>query len=240
MWWLLIIVLLLLLLFFVRRRHSIHVVISRYNENVSWKDRLVYQSTVYEKNPVPGYRYNIPVNKGQEAPVYFKYILDNYYALPDYIIFLHGHETSWHQNKSIVDTVNSLWFGNEYTNINDTKQKFKLKKDSRGFNITDYIDNEQIDTYNIREVMGDDMDKWWKETMEEYFGSFDDKVTTDTCCAQFVVSKNAILRHPLSFYEKHYNWLLETDIDNKYTSRFYEWTWKYIFTCNSQSKKPEL
>jgi hypothetical protein len=227
MWWLMLVPLVLLLVWWLVKRR-VQVVISRYSENVDWKNRLMYDSVVYEKNK-PGYKYNIPVNKGNEASVYFKYIVDHYHSLPEYVIFVHGHESDWHHKASIVDTIHSLSFQNGYANINDTDQTFELCKTSKGFNVKNFIKSEQVDE---QDVYDHGMDEWWREAMEEYFGKFDGKVVSDTCCAQFVVSRDAILRHPLSFYEKQYNWLVTTDIENAYSGRFYEWTWKYIFTTD--------
>jgi hypothetical protein len=229
MWWLAVLLLLVLVLVVWLVHRRLHVVISRYKEDVNWKKRLFYSSTVYEKET--GGTHSIPYNKGNEASVYFKYIVDNYHALPEYTVFVHGHESDWHHSQSIVDTIHSLNLQNGYANINDTKQRFELTKDSNGFIITDYVEENQIDRYPV----GNGIEDWWKENMEEYFGTFDEKVASDTCCAQFVVSRNAILQHPLSFYEKQYNWLITTDVENRYSGRFYEWTWKYIFTYNSQS-----
>jgi hypothetical protein len=40
----------------------------------------------------------IPMNKGDEAMVYLSYLIDNYDALPDLMVFMHAGRTSWHNN----------------------------------------------------------------------------------------------------------------------------------------------
>lgn len=34
-------------------------------------------------------------NKGLEAAAYVHAILDNYHALPDLLVFMHGHDSGW-------------------------------------------------------------------------------------------------------------------------------------------------
>jgi hypothetical protein len=40
----------------------------------------------------------IPMNKGNEAMVYLSYLVDNYNALPELMVFMHAGRTSWHNN----------------------------------------------------------------------------------------------------------------------------------------------
>ena len=64
----------------------INCVISRYNKNVDW----IYDFNsdnfnnifIYDKE-TPENLYNISANKGNEATVYLKYIIDNYENLSD-------------------------------------------------------------------------------------------------------------------------------------------------------------
>ena len=73
---------------------NINIVISRYNKNVDFINKLKNEV----KNP-----YNIPVNKGQEASVYLKYIIDFYHNLPEFTFFMHDDEYAWHHSGSILD-----------------------------------------------------------------------------------------------------------------------------------------
>ncbi|KAH6896545.1 hypothetical protein B0T10DRAFT_601997 [Thelonectria olida] len=51
-------------------------------------------------------------NKGNEAMAYLTYLIDHYDDLPDVMIFMHGHRTTWHNNallsRSSPLTVNKL------------------------------------------------------------------------------------------------------------------------------------
>jgi hypothetical protein len=104
-------------------------------------------------------------------------------------------------------------FKNSYTNINDK---------GLGFNCNNFkIDNHPEDIES-------DMRAWWNETMQPYIGYRSH--FRDDCCAQFVVTREIIRKHPLEFYKKHYDWLLSTELPSSLSARFYEWTWKVIFS----------
>ena len=217
-----VVVVALLILWFSRKR-SVKVVVAHYKEDIEWLNKLKYDFIVYEKEK-EGYKYNIPVNKGREASVYMKYIIDHYDKLPDYVIFIHGHESDWHHKESMVKKINSLLFFWDYFNLNDSGCKFTLMYDKL------FLMN------NIDEA-GPSMVDWWEQNMEPFFGppeSYGNPINKDTCCSQFVVSKKNILRHPIEFYKHQYNWLITTDIDNFYSGRYYEWLWKFIFSTNSK------
>lgn len=50
----------------------------------------------------------VPRNQGREAMAYLTYIIDNYESLPDFMIFTHGHERSWHQVEQLQHKVRAL------------------------------------------------------------------------------------------------------------------------------------
>lgn len=54
----------------------------------------------------------LPENKGNEALPYLTYLIDNYENLPEVMVFMHGHRSSWHNNallrRSSPRTVNRL------------------------------------------------------------------------------------------------------------------------------------
>ena len=67
------------------------------------------------------------------------------------------------------------------------------------------------------------------------------KPDSGKCCAQFIVSKERIINKPIDFYKGLYKWLVENtngegngdqnDIYSGYmTSRYAEWSWRYIFS----------
>jgi hypothetical protein len=195
----------------------INCVISRYNRDVDWVHKFetdnIINIFIYDKE-TPENLYNVPVNKGQEATVYLKYIIDNYENLPQFTFFMHDEEYSWHHSGSIVDKYNEavkeMLNGNLYYNINDRCILGSI------------VTNEWYD-----EILG-----WYNKYIEKYIpmNSLPNKDWTlgYRGSAQFLVHKSLILNLPKQFYEDLYNWLITTDLTNYKTSRFMEWTW-HIF-----------
>jgi hypothetical protein len=196
------------------------IVISHFNEDLSWINELDgrYQDIrVYTKlNPkefgIDRITENnfILQNKGQEASVYLRYIIDNYQNLPEYTIFLHAHEYSPHHIGKISSVVNELVdMKTYYHNFNN----YKL-----GYILTNPIVNEVV--------------KWYNEYLEPEIGpidSYGDWTVGHQGCGQFLVHRNTIMIRPLNFYKKLYDWIISTDLPNAWTSRFTEWTWHLIW-----------
>lgn len=197
-----------------------NIVVSRYKKKVNFAFKITKNSKifVYDKenknNPL-----NIPVNKGNEASVYLKYIIDYYDNLSNFTFFIHDEEYSWHHSGSIInkykEAVNSK---NPYYNIND-----KCLWNKRNT----IINNYGIKLYNF--FMG-----WYKNYLEEYIPISKVPNNTDFIygyrgSAQFLVHKNLIRNFPKEFYIKLYNWILTTNIPTYFSGRFLEWTWHLMW-----------
>ena len=50
-----------------------------------------------------------------------------------------------------------------------------------------------------------------------------------TCCAQFVVTKQQILARPKEDYQRIYNWLMTTSLEDQVSGRVMEFVWHIIF-----------
>ena len=70
---------------------STRIVIAHYNEDLSWINNLNIPYSIYTHDNSLLTHNNIFVekNKGNEATLYLKYIIDNYNNLPDKILFVH-------------------------------------------------------------------------------------------------------------------------------------------------------
>lgn len=106
------------------------VVCARYNRNVDFLSRIKEVAPVniivYDKEN-PENPHNVPVNKGNEASVYLKYIVDYYDQLPEYTFFIQDEEFTWHHSGSIVDKFREAIDANQkYYNINDLAHWNKL------------------------------------------------------------------------------------------------------------------
>lgn len=208
-----------------------HVVISRYKDDVRWVDKLTHRYTIIDKENT--------LNVGTESWSYLRFIIDNYNSLPDRILFVHGHEKSQHQDYCTWHIVNNLNWDLEFMNVNSRRldeQYISL--------IDDFEDNER----GYRKSY-----KLWIETpWKDVFGDFPIPHTlTFLGHAQFVVSKNYILRHPVEFYKNIIQWLENTTLDrdlycgdiNKFkrsdayvSGRVLEYTWHYIFTGDPEEQ----
>ncbi|CAF4395601.1 unnamed protein product, partial [Adineta steineri] len=73
------------------------IVVSHYNEDLNWLDLFIGDKIphiVYTKSSDPLISHGLSVNKGREAVVYLRYIVDFYSNLPSSIAFIHAHRTS--------------------------------------------------------------------------------------------------------------------------------------------------
>ena len=157
------------------------IIISRYNENVEWTKQFpnVY---IYNKGS-PLYGYNeIPLNNvGREGHTYYKHICDNYETLADYNIFLQGNP--FDHSPNIISNLN------KFIN-NDLHIDFKF--------LSEQIHMSSLDLEHTRYWQCKNIHETWIRT----FG-----VPSENCeCifgagAQFIVSKDKILKNKLAFYE---------------------------------------
>jgi hypothetical protein len=191
-----------------------NIVLSRYNKNVEWVYNLKGNNNIliYDKN-ILDCPYNIPVNKGNEASVYLKYIVDHYYILTDFTFFIHDEEFSWHHSGSIIDKFDESIISNElYYNINDRNimgSIFNLTKDEYRMILHWY--SIYIEPYIPKNKLPE------QDWTNGYRGS-----------AQFLVHKSLIRKLPKKFYEDLYKWIITTDLPNELSGKFLEWTW-HIF-----------
>lgn len=193
------------------------IVVSRYKKRVPWAHALAAEHDVnvliYDK-AVPENLFNIPVNKGYEASVYLRYILDYYEKLPPYTFFVQDDDYSWHHTGSIREQLQkAIASGEEYYNIND-----RCPLD--GFHKSEWKD----------EYM-----RWYAEYVEPTVPlAFlpKDWMTGQRGCAQFLVHRNRIRRFPKSFYQSLYDWLLTTKLEEggNIPAVFLEWTWHVLWS----------
>jgi hypothetical protein len=194
-----------------------NIVVSRYNKNVDFVYKINNNKNVnvmiYDKEN-PNNPYNIPVNKGNEASVYLKYIIDYYDNLSDYTFFIHDDEYAWHHTGSIIDKYNEAVKSNKkFYNINDKCHYNKRNSISK-------------DKYTL-------LLKWYNNYIEEYIPinkvpNYNDFIYNYYGSAQFLVHKDLIKNLPKEFYIKIYEWIITTDMPNWLSGRFLEWTW-HIF-----------
>lgn len=191
-----------------------NIVVSRYNKDVDFVYRINNNKDVnvmiYDKEN-PNNPLNVPVNKGNEASVYLKYIIDYYDDLPDFTFFIHDEEYAWHHSGSIIDKYDEAMQSNlMYYNINDRA----------GWNRRNLIPPE---TYV-------ELLKFYDKYIEAYIPiskvpNNEDFIFGYIGSAQFLIHKKLIQNLPREFYSNLYDWIITTDLSNYISGRFLEWTW---------------
>ena len=78
------------------RNHKQVLCISHYDESLTWLNGadtpfVLVSKTIYS----PPHLLTVPVNAGNEVSSYLLYIITFYDMLPEYTLFLHGHEHAW-------------------------------------------------------------------------------------------------------------------------------------------------
>lgn len=70
------------------------VVISKYNEDVSWTEKIIHDVLIYDKSDSPIPNSIVRPNVGRESETLLYYIITHYDNLPDITIFLQGDPRS--------------------------------------------------------------------------------------------------------------------------------------------------
>jgi hypothetical protein len=168
----------------------------------------------------------VPINKGNEAMVYLTYIINNYHSLPDIVFFHHDHPQSWHQLFSStyelthLNPLSVLKSGylsprclpgceNVMTLSGDVAPLSDLKTASREIQISSVLHAFLKD------------DKGNSVPIPEKIAA--------PCCAQFAVSKEAVLARPLEMWMGLREWLVETELGSRAAGRVLEYTWHLWF-----------
>lgn len=209
---------------------QINLIVARYKEDVDWLSKVNSIPNenifIYDKHEKTSHVTNnsfLLENIGREAHTYIVHIINNYNNLSDINIFCQGNP--FDHCRHMLDFLN-----NELTVLNDTKFK--------------WLSNSLFDS-----------DRFGKPhhhistDMKEFFEAIGLTLNTEKFKfgpgAQFLVSKELIMKHPLSFYEnmlkqfdsniykKEYE---DDDVKSGRPKQFYhvatmlERTWEIIFT----------
>lgn len=181
------------------------VVVAHYKEDLSWIKNVSSEVFVISRTIDSPTR--VMHNKGNEACLYFEFIINHYDSLPDKMLFVHGHQNSYHQDFPADYIANNLlWDAADYFSVN---RRDYYQRDF--VNVSEWrylVDNKNVFEGHIP----------FPENLRYY------------SCAQFVVDKKCVLRHSKETYQHFNNWLINTNIDNFISARVFEYTWHYIFT----------
>lgn len=214
--------------------------IAHYNEDLRWMEEIdkskfdvhlvsktVQQATIFQ-----------PDNLGFEASAYLEFIIRQYDILPEWCVFVHGHEYSWHHNGRMQDLVNGLVINDtskRYRNINKDEPLFCHRFITDGKDVVGYDDNPKH-----RDAMLVGLRDWRNCVELGLFAplpitAYPDRFVTRQA-AQFVVHRDQIKRHSKSTYQQLLNNLKNVDYNDKMKACVFEVTWCYIFTGNYDEK----
>lgn len=147
-------------------------------------------------------------NRGREALVYFKFMIDGYVDLPERIAFCHGHETAWHQDVPIMEAIRR----------DDGSEFFSL--------------NNPYFRHSFYENCPHGQSMW--EKLQKYsplFGLALPEKLEHTWSAQFITTRACILSRPVEFYQRCYDWLNEQrEMADFRSAIIFEQLWYYILT----------
>ncbi|KAK4561279.1 hypothetical protein LTR86_004596 [Recurvomyces mirabilis] len=214
------------------KRKAIVTSVTRKNETTAdWLAEFLpdWEATVYvadrtsDEEPLPNTspikKHFLPVNQGREAAVYLTYIIQHYYSLPDYMVFIHG------KRYQMLDTLPLI-------------QKLRLEHvDEEGYAALRCNWNH-CPKVEVVPALNEDDDFWsfdglYAKAWTKFF-PHDDLPTgvTGPCCAQFAVTREAVQRWPIAKYEqiRHWMWTVE-DVEevSMKTGLVLEYMWHIIF-----------
>lgn len=204
-----------------------HIVISRWQEDVNWVTPLVesgFRVSVYDHERKPNNPYYVPLNQGNEASAYLKYIIDYYNNLTTYTIFLQGTDTAWHHKGSLSKRIMSM------------AKKSNSKKPIKYYNFN------HICLGNIGNPIFHHTKSFFDKFLKPYIGDrklFGDWTPGNRCCAQFITHKSQIKKYPIKFYKDIYNWMMSShDMNSREKGHMLEWTWFLIFDNPNPKRDP--
>jgi hypothetical protein len=152
------------------------VVISKYNEDVSWVDKINHEVLIYDKSETPVKNSISRPNIGREAETLLYYIITNYNNLPDLTIFLQGDPRSnpvKYTYEEVIDEINKY-------------HAYELK------------------TILTWEGCTDLKEYWLKncKILNDVLFDTDNDIVKYSSGVQYVIPKNLILNRPLDMYKK--------------------------------------
>jgi hypothetical protein len=179
-----------------------------YKEDLEWLKKSEYPVTVIHKeggSPLSNKPDFIIPNTGLEITAYLKFIIERYDTLPEHTAFIHGHETAHHQlgDRPLLDMIKTANISKyDFINLNNIWRCSPAKI-----------------------VFGE-----FRETVNKLLNVVVPDLFITCACAQFIVSRNAILRNSKEYYINIYNFHIMKIIDPPPKQDIMEHAWQIVFT----------
>jgi len=214
--------------------HSVCVAVSHYNEDLRWADQFT-DCPIYIISKTDPTRFIFqPENLGFEASSYLEFICHFYHQLPEWVIFVHGHEFSWHHTGGMQDLLRST-----ISNLNQDHIKYKnINAYPPGYYITN---SEDAGFYNDHPERKKDYVYGLKTVRDCIELGMFRPIGIDACdppnfisrpAAQFVVHRDLIQQYSHNTYKELAKLLHDTPYDDKMKACVYEAMWTRIFTLH--------
>lgn len=200
------------------------VLIAHYQKDLSWIKEITADVDIKIYSTSDPTKIYVTPNKGMDANMYLRYIIDNYDNLPERTLFVHHHREDWTQDYPLPYYINNLnWGLDDYFNI-CARQYYK--------NFHEHYNNSPLKIDQWAKLFDQnwifDLPKIKLEELIFYVGT------------QFMCHKKLILQYPKSYYHRLHSWLLLTSLPDEISGRFFEYLWHYILTKNPVDKKYEI
>lgn len=194
-------------------------------EDVDWISRELpdWDTAIYVADD-PKAPLHPPKNKGHEVMIYLTYIIDFYDNLPDVAVFIHSHQTAWH-NEELFGTDSAVML-RRLSLDRVVREGYMNTRCNHGPGCPDWMHPGAVeeDETKQEEVM---LARAWSELFpDEPVPS----VLAQPCCAQFALSRERIQSIPRPRFVFYRDWLLQTDLSDYIAGRIWEYLWQYVFT----------
>lgn len=158
--------------------------------------------------------------------VYLTYLIENYDNLPPYAIFLHGHISAWHQHKDIRDMIRDL----QVPALQEAGYvSFRCEWNPSCPAELRPIDHDAIqwgDGTHVKQTEDAIANAW-----SDLFPGVDiPRTISSPCCAQFAVTREAMMTRTKEDYMRLRAWLLKTRLSDTISGRVMEKLWAYMMT----------
>lgn len=209
------------------------VIASTANDDTSWLSQVPSDWTIYNyvTDAPTSPNLTVPVNRGNEAMVYLTYIIDHYDDLPDVILFHHSHDKSWHQQLDSVSEVTRLRpsyiqkVGYASLRCLPGCENIVTLKGAKIGNFGDFKRlPRNVHLATLLDAFLEEEDKG--ETVPEKLAA--------PCCAQFAVSREAVMHREREWWEDLRGWLMNTPLESINSGRLMEHTWHMWFGQQAQ------
>ena len=158
--------------------------------------------------------------------VYLSFIIDNWDRLPQYSIFVHGHEKAWHQEMDLIPLIQNIRL-----DALDRVGYIPLRCDWYPSCPAEIRPIEHDTVIWGPGVHRQDAEDGIVEVWPLFFPDTPLPHTVAAqCCAQFAVSRERIRSRSRATYIIMRDWILETDLIDDVSGRVLEKLWAYIFT----------